>query len=42
MSEAKNGVKWGKALAIALGGITWLSVALCSFAFAFLFAGYIG
>ena len=42
MSETKNGVKWGKTLAIVLGGITWLSVALCSFAFAFLFAGYIG
>ena len=27
---------------IALGGITWLSVAIASYAFAFLFAGYIG
>lgn len=27
---------------IALGGITWLCVALCSYAFAFIFAGYIG
>lgn len=27
---------------IALGGITWLCVALCSYAFAFLFTGYIG
>ena len=26
---------------IALGGITWLSVALCSLAFVFLFAGYV-
>ena len=42
MSETKNGVKWGKTLAIALGGITWLSVAIASYAFAFLFAGYIG
>ena len=27
---------------IALGGITWLCVAIASFSFAFLFAGYIG
>lgn len=27
---------------IALGGITWLSVAIASYTFAFLFAGYIG
>ena len=27
---------------IALGGITWLSVAIASYAFAFLFSGYVG
>lgn len=36
MSETKNGVKWGKALAIIL------CAALSAYAFAFLFAGYIG
>ena len=27
---------------IALGGVTWICVALCSFAFAFIFSGYVG
>lgn len=42
MRNQKSPYHWEKPLAIALGGITWLCVAISSYAFTFLFAGYIG
>ena len=42
MSGQNARFNWAKTLPIALGGITWLCVAISSYAFTFLFAGYIG
>ena len=42
LAKAEEGKGISHREAAALGGITWLCVAIASYAFAFLFAGYIG